>query len=138
MLLHFVLFYLKVCQFELIAADALGSLRAALRTLKLVAGHVKFTATDAALPPWTNLYLQLQRIEIGVPSQDLESELQSVSIYRRQFADPNCDFARLPARMQGGLGSNRVKNRIGDSDFVHDPLNKSVAVDPRPAYRQCA
>src|SRR6266496_1490027 len=80
--------HLQVNQLQLVSADAFRALVTALRASKLVTDHVEFRVTsETTLPPWAKFNFQFQSFNIGVPSQDLESEPQRIGIYRCQFAD---------------------------------------------------
>src|SRR6266567_7164554 len=118
MLLRFL--HLKIRQFKLVAADTFSTLLAALWALDFVAGHIEISATRATtLPPRTNFNLQLQRLQLRITSQYIESEAQCFVIDCSEFTNSNCNFARSRARMTRRFGPHGIQNRICDADLVH-------------------
>src|SRR5215469_16483413 len=101
---RFMLGQLQKCQFQLIAAYALATGAAALRTRKIKIFHHELgRAVEAAMAARASFNFQLEPLEFGVEGKGFEGEAQGFGIDRRQLANAHGNLDRPGARVAGGL-----------------------------------
>jgi hypothetical protein len=91
---------LQVSQFQFVSTHAFCGRFVALWAFEVILPNCKFAATSpAAMASWAQLDLQLQTVQIGIPSQRLEAESQGLFVDGCQFPEADADSRGPSIRM---------------------------------------